>query len=281
MLAVIPYETFPIIKLGPLELRTFGLMVGIGVLLGAYVAARYIEQHTGVVRDDTYRLATRLVIAGVIGARITWDITHWSDIGSPLDLVAVWKGGLQFSGGFIAAVIVGFPTFRTWTRAVRWSNLDGYALGLTIGLAFGRVGCTSVGEHFGSSSSWLLAVRYEGGTTREPAVIGQTFHNTAIYELLFLLVLFGGLLLLARRRPAPGTLIGVFCLYYGLARGASDFLRVNDETKLGLTGAQWMCVLLIPAGLLILTKVRKATAGEPLVVDAAELEPASASDQDD
>jgi DUF4097 and DUF4098 domain-containing protein YvlB len=50
MLAVIPYETFPIIKLGPLELRTFGLMVGIGVLLGAYVAARYIEQHTGVIR---------------------------------------------------------------------------------------------------------------------------------------------------------------------------------------------------------------------------------------
>jgi prolipoprotein diacylglyceryltransferase len=89
MLAVIPYETFPIIKLGPLELRTFGLMVGIGVLLGAYVAARYIEKHTGVIRDDTYRLATRMVIAGVIGARITWDITHWSDIGSPLDLIAV------------------------------------------------------------------------------------------------------------------------------------------------------------------------------------------------
>ncbi|MEY2570476.1 MAG: phosphatidylglycerol---prolipoprotein diacylglyceryl transferase [Acidimicrobiaceae bacterium] len=301
MLAVIPYETFPIIKLGPLELRTFGLMVGIGVLLGAYVAARYIERHTGVIRDDTYRLATRMVIAGVIGARITWDITHWSDIGSPLDLIAVWKGGLQFSGGFIAAVIVGFPTFRTWTRAVRWSNLDGYALGLTIGLAFGRIGCTSVGEHFGSRSSWLLAVRYDGGSTREnvlgpgkPLLPGMTFHNTAIYELLFLLVLFGGLLLLARRRPAPGTLIGVFCLYYGLARGASDFLRVNDETTLGLTGAQWMCVVLIPVGILILTKVRRSTAGEDIVVagglmdetrddagDASELEPAGASDQDD
>jgi prolipoprotein diacylglyceryltransferase len=117
------------------------------------------------------------------------------------------------------------------------------------------------------------------------------FHNTAIYELLFLLVLFGGLLLLARRRPAPGTLIGVFCLYYGLARGASDFLRVNDETTLGLTGAQWMCVLLIPAGILILTKVRKATAGQPIRLtdelqtsneagDSSALEPASASDLD-
>jgi len=270
VLAVIPYKTFPVISIGPFELRTFGLMVGLGVLIGAYVAARYIEARTDITRDDTYRLATRLVVAGVIGARITFDITHWSDMGSPLDLIAVWKGGLQFSGGFIAAVIVGLPTFRSWTSAVRWSNLDGYALGLTIGLALGRVGCTSVGEHFGSQSSWLLAVRYEGGSVREPflgktpLVEGMTFHNTAIYELLFLLVLFGGLLVLARRRPAPGTLIGVFCLYYGLARGASDFLRVNDETVLGLTGAQWMCVLLIPAGLLILTRVtRRPATGDP------------------
>jgi prolipoprotein diacylglyceryltransferase len=56
MYAVIPYETFPKIALGPLELRTFGVMVGLGVLIGAWLAARYIEQHTGVSRDDTYRL---------------------------------------------------------------------------------------------------------------------------------------------------------------------------------------------------------------------------------
>lgn len=262
MLAVIPYETFPKIDLGPIELRTFGVMVGLGVLIGAWMAARYIEQHTGVSRDDTYRLATRLVIAGVIGARITWDLSHTNQIHSALDVIAVWKGGLQFSGGFIAAVAVGFPTFRSWTRSVRWSNLDGYAYGLTLGLAFGRVGCTSVGEHFGSSSSWFLAVDYRGGSTREPALIGQTFHNTAIYELIFLLVLFGILTLVMRRRPAPATIMGIFCLYYGVARGLSDFLRVNDKTVLGLTGAQWMCVCLIPTGIWILTRVRRTTAAE-------------------
>ena len=46
MLAVIPYKTFPLITIGPFELRTFGLMVGLGVLVGAYVAARFIEDHT-------------------------------------------------------------------------------------------------------------------------------------------------------------------------------------------------------------------------------------------
>ena len=267
MFALIPYETFPKITLGPIELRTFGVMVGLGVLLGAWLAARYVEQHTQISRDDTYRLATWLVVAGVIGARITWDITHWDQIESPLDLIAVWNGGLQFSGGFIAAVLVGFPTFRRWSRTVRWNNLDGFAYGLTIGLALGRVGCISVGEHFGSHSNWLLAVDFRGGTTREPAAIGDHFHNTAIYELLFLLVLFGVMTLLIRRRPGPATIIGLFCVYYGVARGLSDFLRVNDKTVMGLTGAQWMCLALIPTGIWILTRVRRAVGGDAVDVE--------------
>ena len=262
MLAVIPYETFPKITLGPFELRTFGVMVGLGVLVGAWLAARYIEEHTGVSRDDTYRLATRLVVAGVVGARITWDLSHANQIHSPLDVIAVWKGGLQFSGGFIAAVLVGLPTFRTWTRLVRWSNLDGYAYGLTLGLAFGRVGCTSVGEHFGSHSSWLLAVEFRGGSTREPAVVGETFHNTAIYELLYLLVLVGILTWVIRRKPVPGTVMGVFCLYYGLARFLSDFLRVNDKTVVGLTGAQWLMILVFVAGVWIFRRVRRVNAAD-------------------
>jgi len=269
MFALIPYETFPKITLGPIELRTFGVMVGLGVLVGAWLAARYVEQHTQISRDDTYRLATWLVVAGVIGARITWDITHWDQIESPIDLIAVWNGGLQFSGGFIAAVLVGFPTFRRWSRTVRWNNLDGFAYGLTIGLALGRVGCISVGEHFGSHSNWLLAVDFRGGTTREPAAIGDHFHNTAIYELLFLLVLFGVMTLLIRRRPGPATIIGLFCVYYGVARGLSDFLRVNDKTVMGLTGAQWMCLALIPTGIWILTRVRHAVAAEPEIDEPA------------
>ncbi len=50
-------------------------MVGIGVLVGAVVAARYGERW-GVARDESYTLATKLVFAGVIGARLTWAVTH-------------------------------------------------------------------------------------------------------------------------------------------------------------------------------------------------------------
>ncbi len=278
MLAVIPYTTFPVIDLGIVELRTFGLMVGIGVLVGAWLAARHAEAH-GIPREETYRLATRMVVAGVIGARLTWDLTHLDQIDSPLDLIAVWQGGLQFSGGFVAAVAVGYPVFRKWARTLRWRALDGYAYGLVIGLAIGRIGCYSVGEHFGSESSWLLATRYDGGSTREPITPGVTFHHTALYEFIYLLLLFGVLTWMRRRPIQPATMIGVFCLVYALCRGATDFLRVNDDTVLGLTGAQYLMLALIPTSAWILARVRPALGDEPASAgDGLGDEPGDASD---
>lgn len=277
LLGAIPYTTYPDLEIGPFTLRTFGLFVAIGVLLGAWLAARYAEEH-GVHREDTYRLATRMVVGGVVGARLTWVVTHWDSIDSPVDVIAIWEGGLQFSGGFIAAVIIGFPVYRSWTRLQRWNSLDGYAYGLTIGLAIGRIACWSVGEHFGSQSSFLLAVRYDGGSVREPflgdvrLVEGMTFHHTALYELLSLLALFvvlTWLLYVRPQRPLPGTAIGLFCAWYAVSRFGTDLLRVNDDTVLGLTGAQWMTMALAPIAAWILLRVRRQLADERAVEPAA------------
>ena len=274
--AVIPYTTFPTIELGPLNLRTFGLCVALGVLLGAWLAASYAERY-GIERDETYRVATWMVLAGIIGSRLTWAATHTDQIDSPIDVIAIWEGGIQFSGGFIAALIVGLPFFRRWSRLQRWHVLDGYAFGLSLGLAFGRIGCYSVGEHFGRTTDFFLASRYDGGDVREPFLgdvplaVGDTFHHTALYEFLYLMVMFGvmGALVLRARRTRQdlktGTLVGFFVLAYGICRFLSDSLRVNDERVAGLTGAQWMSLAMIPAGAYILLKVRPKLAALPAV----------------
>jgi phosphatidylglycerol:prolipoprotein diacylglycerol transferase len=270
VLSAIPYTTFPSIDLGPLSLRTFGLVVAIGVLIGAWLAARYGEEH-GIPRDTTYSLAMRMVVAGVIGSRITWVLSHLDDLDSPLDAIAIWKGGLQFSGGFVFAVIAGYPVYRHWNRLTRWHSLDGYAYGLSIGLGIGRIGCYSVGEHFGSRTSFPLAVRYDGGSVREQALgsvnlePGMVFHQTALYELIYMLVLFAVLtyvLYVRKPRPGPGVAMAIFCGFYGVARFASDSLRVNDERVLGLTGAQYLCLVLLPTSAWIWFRVRKQLAGD-------------------
>lgn len=274
MFAGIPYHTYPDFQLGPLTIRSFGLIVGIGVLLGAWIAARDIERW-GIPREETYRLATRLVVGGVIGSRITWVLSHTDQIDSPIDLIAIWEGGIQFSGGFVAAIIIGIPTFRKWSPKLRWRTIDGYLYGLTLGLAIGRVGCMSVGEHFGRTTDFALGMTYKGGDTQEGVigtqrlVEGMTFHHTAFYELIHLLVLMAIMFTMRRRAEArghelrPGTITGLFCVWYGVGRFLTDTVRINDERLLGMTGAQWMAVALIPAGLWILVKIRPQVTAMP------------------
>jgi phosphatidylglycerol:prolipoprotein diacylglycerol transferase len=284
VLAAIPYTTFPTIELGPLNLRTFGLMVALGVLIGSWIAAAYAERF-GVPRDETYRVATWMVLAGIVGSRLTWAATHTDEIDNLVDVIAIWEGGIQFSGGFIFAIIVGLPFFRRWRRVLRWRVLDGYALGLSLGLALGRVGCYAVGEHFGRTTDFFLASRYDGGEVREPTLgdvpltVGTTFHNTALYEFLYLVVIFVALAALvwgARRRGhevAPATLTGVFVLVYGACRFVSDSFRVNDERVAGMTGAQWMSIVMVVAGVWILAKVRPRIAKLAAEEEAAAAEP--------
>lgn len=275
MLAAIPYHTFPEFHVGPILIRTFGLMVGIGIALGAVVAARYVDRFH-VSRDEFYVAATKIVVAGLVGARVGWVVTHPSDIHSALDVIAVWRGGLEFSGGFILAVAVAFPIMARWSSLQRWRAADGIALGLTIGLAIGRIGCISVGEHLGHQTSFFLGWRYLGGVTREgPLLVGHVYQNTAIYEFLHLLVLAAVLWFVLYRRPSlpPGTAIGLFGVWYGVARFLTDFLRAYDHRVLGLTGAQYLCLLLAPAGVWVLATGRRrrdrlAAGAEPAPVDA-------------
>jgi prolipoprotein diacylglyceryltransferase len=145
-----------------------------------------------------------------------------------------------------------------------------------------------VGEHFGRLTSFPLAVRYEGGDVREDLLgsirlqPGMVFHNTAIYELLYLLALFAfltWLLYLRPKRPRTGTAIGIFCAYYGITRFLSDSLRVNDERVLGLTGAQWMCVALLPTAAWILVKVRRQLDDDVAAEEATSSHPEGAPDE--
>lgn len=264
-LAAIPYRTLPGFDIGPLDIRVFGLVVAAGVFLGALVAARHAERF-GVSRDAIYRLGLRMVVFGFVGARLTWVLSHWNELDGPVDAIAVWQGGLQFSGGFVAAVIVGLPTFRRWDVATRRHSLDGYALGLSVGLAFGRLACLSVGEHFGRTTEFALGVQYRGGPTQEdtlgaiPLEVGQVFHQTALYEFLYLAAIYVVLrTLLHRAAMPPGGAIALFCVTYGVSRFAWDSLRVNDERFLGLTGAQFLSVGLVVTGVWLLLGLRRTS----------------------
>ena len=265
----IPYYAFPMITLGPIHIRTFGLFVAVGILVGITIAARRNERY-GIPSRDTERVGFILVAAGLIGARLLWAATHIEQLTGPLDVFAVWKGGLQFSGGLISAVLIAPFVTRKWPRTQKWALLDGAIMGLAVGQLIGRFGCIAVGEHLGGPTNFFLGMHYLGGVTVEgPLVVGQTYHSTAIYEVLWLIPVIAVLFWLDRRGARPGVISATFLISYGVLRFLTDILRTHDERVKGLTGAQYMCLVLIPFGLWVLWTAYRPVAAEQLVVEDA------------
>ncbi len=260
---MIPYHTFPSFKVGPITLHTFGLFVALGLVVGSWIFLRHGRRH-GLDVEALSRLAWWIVLAGIVGARLAFVASHHSQFTDrPWAVVALWEGGLEFSGGFLAAAVVVLWWLRRHREVPGLVLADGVVLGLAVGLAIGRVGCYSVGEHLGHETSFFLAVHYLGGVTREgPIPIGAHVHNTALYEILLLLPLIALLFALRRRGASAGWLTTTFLLWYGLQRFLTDFLRAYDRRVLGLTGAQYVCIGLVVAGLVMAVRLRRRS-GEP------------------
>ena len=258
-LASVQYRTFPSFSIGPITIRTFGVFVAIGILVGVRCFLRYARDHD-LDPELLSRLAVWVVVLGIVGSRLLFVVTRWDDFrDDPLSAFAVWEGGLQFSGAFLIAIAV------IWWFARRHPELgglrlsDGIVFGLAPGLAIGRLGCMAVGEHLGTQTSFFLGWKYLGGETRETVVggVSSVIHNTALYELLLLLPLVALLWWLERRRVPAGWLTVTFLLWYGTQRFLTDFLRAYDRTVAGLTGAQYLCLGMVIAGIALAIRLRR------------------------
>ncbi len=274
MLAAIPYRTFPVINLGPIPIRVFGVMVAVGILVGTWVFLRFARQR-GLDPEELTSLAWRVVIFGIIGSRVLFVLTHLSEFSDrPLSVFALWEGGLQFSGAFLIAIGVIVWWLRRHPDVPGWTLSDGIVLGLVPGLMIGRIGCYAVGEHLGTTTDFFLGVKYLGGETREgPIEVGSVIHNTALYEFVLLAPLAVLLFALARRRAPRGMITATFLIWYGIQRFATDFLRAYDDTVLGLTGAQYISLGMLLAGVVIALRVRRGPSDVPVAAQA-DAEPA-------
>jgi phosphatidylglycerol:prolipoprotein diacylglycerol transferase len=142
-----------------LKIGTFGPMMVLGFLTALFLMRRLSRRanldHTIMTNAALYSL-----IAGVVGARVFFVVHHLEQFrGSLLDIVATWRGGLEFLGGVIVATGLLLLYLRLHKLPVR-RYLDIIVIGLMIGLAFGRIGCFLNACCFGKPASLPWGVRF-------------------------------------------------------------------------------------------------------------------------
>jgi len=245
LFAFLRYDPLVRIHLGPLSISPHGLGIAVGFILAAYIFLRWCRE-AGLNDEQIYSLVNRAAVGSMIGARLAYVINHPGDFSSPLEIFAVWKGGISLLGGITGAVLAGLPKMRSEGLSF-WKVMDMAVPCVTVGIIIGRVGDLIIADHLGKPTDFLLGYVCPTVPTGSPCVaaIGQAVHQPALYDLFSATLLLFVLLWLRRRRWYDGFLTLVFGAWYGTGRFLEDFFRVDVTHGTGLTGSQWTALTVL------------------------------------
>lgn len=242
-----------IFSAGPITVRWYGLLIASAVLIGVSLS-QYIAQRRQINPDLIGDLAVWLVIGALPCARLYYVIFQWSDYANqPTDILAIWKGGIAIHGAIIGGLLAALLFARRHQLSF-WNLTDIVAPSLILGQAIGRWGNFFNSEAFGAPTNlpWKLFIPV---ANRPPGYAGfEYFHPTFLYESLWDLMLFFGLIALLRREwlgqlsLKTGTLFLIYMIGYSGGRVWIEGLRM-DSLMLGqLRIAQVISLVAIAMG---------------------------------
>lgn len=214
---------FTIPLFGGLEVRWYGLIITLGIIL-AFTYCAFRSKQEGIKFDDLLDFAIFTVIFGVIGARTFYVLTSIKDgkYTSFYDIIAIWEGGLAIYGGVIgaAAAVVVFCKIKKMPCG---PLLDVGGLGLLIGQMIGRWGNFMNREAHGAVTDSFLKMGLA-----DAAGNVTYYHPTFLYESLWNLVGFIALHFYTKRRKFDGEVFALYVAWYGLGRAWIEGMRTDS-----------------------------------------------------
>jgi phosphatidylglycerol:prolipoprotein diacylglycerol transferase len=232
-------------QIGDYKLYSFGLMAALALIVPGLTIVRPLLQRRGVVADLAYELIVAAGLGGFVGARVYYLIESWAAIKADFWSIGfVWYGGLI--GGFLGVV--------AWAL-IRRIPLDivanAMAPAVAMGYAIGRVGCQLAGDgDYGKPSGLPWAMGYPHGTVPTPP--GVKVHPTPIYEIIIMAFVVWILWRLATRYDKSGWwTFGWFLILSAVERFAVEFLRRNPVWFAGLTQPQWVAIVSVLIGVVL------------------------------
>jgi len=244
---------FPdLIKIGDFTIHTYGVLVAFG-LLASYFTALYFTRKENLDTKKVENIIIFAVVGGIIGARIAYIIEHPDQMKSIIDYIAVWKGGIDWFGGFIGGLLTAIFFIKKYKIPI-WKAGDIAGVSIIIGHAFGRLGCTAAGCCYGkpvpeNSLFKDIAIKFpQHPDTAAPP--GIPLYPTQPIEALGNFLIFGILFLIYKYKKFDGQVFASYLIFYGVERFLLEFWRgVTPPLPLiGLTWNQIISVFMVIIG---------------------------------
>jgi len=245
------------IHLGPLAIRWYGLMYLAGFLAFLWLgkARAQTQPWHGMTAESLDDLLFYGVLGVIVGGRLGqvlfYDPAYY--FAHPLEIPAVWKGGMSFHGGFLGVLCAVWLWGRR--RGMGFFQVTDFIAPLVpLGLLAGRIGNFINGELWGRvadpSLPWAMVFPQVDNLPRHPSPLYQAAGEG--------LLLFIVLWLYSARRRAVGQVSGMFLVGYGVLRSAAEFFREPDAGIFGysyvISMGQWLSLPMIAVGLWLLLR---------------------------
>ncbi|MBX8811594.1 prolipoprotein diacylglyceryl transferase [Pseudochrobactrum algeriensis] len=259
MMAALPFPNIdPVLfSIGPLSVHWYGIGYVIGILFAWWYGKKLVNtarlwpnnnapMDPLALDDFVLWAALGVVIGGRLGYVLFYNFGFY--ISNPLEIPAVWDGGMSFHGGILGTTVAMILFARKRGIPV-WSMFDTIAAGVPIGLGVVRIANFINSELWGrvSDVSWAVYFPNGGPLPRHPSQLYEAaLEGFVLFCVLALLIWKGNKL------KAPGFIAGAFVAGYGLSRILVEFFREPDA-QLGYLVGGWMTmgmVLSVPMVLL-------------------------------
>lgn len=241
-------------KIGPLALRSWGFMLLIGFVLGYWLAIKRATKY-GIPKVFLLDLALYLLLAGIIGGRLVYVFLNISSYArNPLQIIAIWNGGLSFYGSFGAGVLTTLVFCRR--RKISFFKMaDLITPSLSLGYACGRIGCFLNGCCYGVPTNLPWGLRFPGLYYETGVHPVQLYAFIANILFMFLLLWFD-----EKKKRNEGETFTLYMMLYAFYRSLAEILRKGETAQIlfdGITQGQVASIVLFFIGVYLWRRLKR------------------------
>ncbi|HEY92818.1 MAG TPA: prolipoprotein diacylglyceryl transferase [Dehalococcoidia bacterium] len=244
----------PIVTVGPVSVRWYGIMVALAIVVIVMWMLWQVRRGANLSYDTVLTGALVGIPSGIVISKLLHVVDyiiisklhpefadHIVDYTQHPEQIFS-GGGLTIYGAVLGAAL-GIWVFSKFSHFQFGYIADLVAPGVILAQAIGRVGCTINGCCYGKPTSLPWGVIYTHPDSFAP--LGIAIHPTQVYEIIFCLIVFTVLLTLKGRLKPSGSIFLVYLSLYSLWRFGIDFLRDGTPFLFGLHQAQVTAIIVL------------------------------------
>ena len=261
---------YPILfELGPLTIRSYGVMLALSFLSGIYLALKRSETRN-LNTNQMANMCLLIIVFSIIGARLMYVIPHWDEFkATPLDVISPFQStggigltGLTMYGGFIGALAASLLYLKR-QRIPVLRACDAFAPSIALGIGLTRIGCFLNGCCFGMPTDLPLGVTFPLNSAAGSFYPDAHLHPAQLYNAILGMGMFALLLWSDRKERFDGFVFSLLLILEPITRFVVDFFRYYESsmtlTSIGgtpLSVNQGISILLCGIGFLLLGWLR-------------------------